>query len=119
MRAATGKRCGKEWDRWGDHAVICPVGPGRIARHNAVNLTWLAAERTAGFSVSREVGIKTDEHDQKRQADTLVYDWEGGICCAQDWVVPHIMTNAMLKAKRADPGGGGRKREREEKRRQM
>ena len=103
MGAATGKRCGKELDRWGDHAVICPVGPGRIARHNAVNLTWLAAERTAGFSVSREVGIKTDEHDQKRQADTLVYDWEGGICCAQDWVVPHIMTKAMLKAKRADP----------------
>ena len=74
VRAANGRQCGKELDKWGDHAVICPFGPGRIARHNAVNMTWLAAEKTAGFSVSREVGIKTEEKSQKRQADTLVYD---------------------------------------------
>ena len=103
VRAANGRQCGKELDKWGDHAVICPFGPGRIARHNAVNMTWLAAEKTAGFSVSREVGIKTEERSHKRQADTLVYDWEGGACCAQDWVVAHIMTKAELKAKSADP----------------
>ena len=103
VRAASGRQCGKELDKWGDHAVICPFGPGRIARHNAVNMTWLAAEKTAGFSVSREVGIKTEEKSQKRQADTLVYDWEGGACCAQDWAVAHIMTKAELKAKTVDP----------------
>ena len=72
-----------------------PVRPGENC---AVNMTWLAAEKTVGFSVSREVGIKTEERSHKRQADTLVYDWEGGACCAQDWVVAHIMTKADLKA---------------------
>ena len=53
--------------------------------------------------MSREVGIKTEADSHKRQADTLVYDWEGGACCAQDWAVAHIMTQADLKARVADP----------------
>lgn len=97
VRAANGNQCGKALDKWGDHAVICPFGPGRIARHNAVNMTWLAAEKSAGFSVSREVGIKTEERSRKRQADTLVYDWEG------DWVVAHVITKADMKARTVDP----------------
>ena len=40
--SAASKRCPHALNPWGDHAVCCPTGPSRIARHDHVNATWLA-----------------------------------------------------------------------------
>ena len=49
MRSMTGKICGKHLDRFGDHAVMCPTGPGVIARHDALNKAWFLLESSVGF----------------------------------------------------------------------
>ena len=100
-RSAAGRKCDSALDPFGDHAVSCPVGPGRIARHDAVNVTWMLAERAAGMHVQREVRV--DPESNRRTADTFVWDWDRGQPCAQDWVVTHLLAPSHLNVGFTDP----------------
>ena len=65
--SAASKRCPHALDPWGDHAVCCPTGPSRIARHDHVNATWLATLGASGYHVRAEV-----------RTGTFVYNWDKG-----------------------------------------
>ena len=92
-RTITNKQCNKPLDPWGDHAVTCPTGPSRIARHDLLNITWLASLKTAGFHARAEV--KVDPDTQRRAADRLsttgttdpprLTTGKSPICYAQAW----------------------------------
>lgn len=82
-----GKLCKQTLDLFGDHAVSCPVGPSRIARHDAINISWMRTTIAAGFQAQREVRL--DPKSRRRVADTLVYGWDHGALSAHDWVVAH------------------------------
>lgn len=41
-------KCNKPMDVFGDHAVSCPCGPSRIARHDSLNRSWAHSVRAAG-----------------------------------------------------------------------
>ena len=94
-RTITNKQCNKPLDPWGDHAVTCPTGPSRIARHDLLNITWLASLKTAGFHARAEV--KVDPDTQRRAADTFVYNWNNGSPAAHDWKVTHLLRAGMEK----------------------
>ena len=96
-----GRPCGAGMDTLGDHAVMCAAGSGRIARHDAVNKTWLLTARGAGFQARREVRI--DPATQKRHADTFIFDWQGDQSCAQDWVVCHVLTKEGVTRHKTNP----------------
>lgn len=100
-RTRAGKQCGEEMDVRGDHALVCPVGSGRIARHNEVNKTWLMIQRSVGLLAQREVRVVPDS--RKRHADTFVWQWDRGRDGAHDWVIPHVLAKEGLKRRVLDP----------------
>ena len=99
--SAASKRCPHALDPWGDHAVCCPTGPSRIARHDHVNATWLATLGASGYHVRAEVRTGTDT--RKRSADTLVYNWDKGSMAAHNWTISHVLCAQGLKARNPDP----------------
>ncbi len=101
MKSASGKLCGTNLDKWGDHAVMCKTGPGVISRHDVMNKAWFRLEVSAGFNAKMEQRISG--WSRKRPADTLVTDWKGDKWCVQDWVITHLMTKKNLMAKLLDP----------------
>ena len=94
-RSITNKQCNKPLGPWGDHAVICPTGPSCIARHDLLNITWLASLKTAGLHARAEVRV--DPNTQRRAADTFVYNWNNGSPAAHDWKVTHVLRAGMEK----------------------
>ena len=46
--------CGKDLDCYGDHAVMCNIGPYVFARHTRVNNTLAQAGRDAGYAALLE-----------------------------------------------------------------
>jgi hypothetical protein len=88
-------KCRAAMDPLGDHAVKCPCGPSRIARHDLVNHTWSKACQAAGYLTRKEVMV--DPNSQRRSADTLVESWEHGRSCAHDWVVTHTLKKSALE----------------------
>jgi ubiquitin carboxyl-terminal hydrolase 44/49 len=96
-----GTACGETLDPFGDHAVMCPCGPSRMARHDAVNWAWLRSLKAVGFHVTPEVHV--DPCSKRRSADTLVDNWMHGSQCAHDWVVPHVMQVRTLQRADLDP----------------
>ncbi len=92
-------RCSEQLDVFGDHAVCCPFGPSRIARHDGVNSVWAFSLKSAGFVARTEV--YTDPESNRRSADTLVDSWEYGRQAAHDWVISHALQKSAL-----DSGGG-------------
>ena len=89
------KKCGRPLDPWGDHAVTCATGPSRIARHDLLNITWLASMKTAGLHARAEVQVDPETH--KRAADTFVYNWNNGSPAAHDWMVTHVLREGAAK----------------------
>jgi len=94
-------KCTHSLDVWGDHAVMCPCGPSRIARHDAVNNVWAHCLKSAGFYVTKEVHCDPDS--QRRSADTLVDCWLFGRQCAHDWVITHTLQKSALARASVDP----------------
>ena len=94
-KTITNKKCDRPLDPWGDHAVTCATGPSRIARHDLLNTTWLAAMKTAGLHARAEVQVDPDTH--KRAADTFVYNWNNGNPAAHDWMVTHVLREGAAK----------------------
>ena len=86
-------KCHSELDQFGDHAVICPCGPSRIGRHDAVNHMWAFILKAFGFACQLEVMI--DPGSQHRSADTLVSDWRNGADAAHDWIVTHLIRHEL------------------------
>ena len=85
----------------GNHAVMCPCGPSRIARHDAVNHVWAHCLKSAGYHVTKEVHC--DPASQRRSADTLVDSWKYGRQCAHDWVITHTLQKSSLARGSLDP----------------
>ena len=59
--------CGKDLDKYGDHAVMCNTGPFIFARHARVNNTIAQASRDAGYAalleqVVPELGLRKKTH---------------------------------------------------------
>jgi len=94
-------KCTVLLDKWGDHAVSCPCGPSRIARHDAVNHVWSLFLKSCGFHVTKEVHCDPDS--QRRSADTLVDSWMYGRQCAHDWVITHTLQKSILAQGTPDP----------------
>ena len=94
-------KCPHSLDIWGDHAVVCPCGPSRIARHDAVNHVWAHCLKSAGFHVTKEVHCDPDS--QRRSADTLVDSWQFGRQCAHDWIITHTLQSSALARRSPDP----------------
>ena len=92
--------CEEVMDAKGDHAVMCPYGPSRTARHDGVNKVWAATLKSAGMSVKVEQMIEPDS--KRRSADTLVDGWEFGRSAAHDWTVGHVLQKAALTQKNPD-----------------
>ena len=113
---ATNRPCSTPLDPWGDHAVCCPTGPSRIARHDYVNTTWLATLGSVGFHVRAEVRTGIETH--RRSADTLVYNWEKGNMAAHDWTVSHVLRSQGLAARNPDPNWAVREAESNKTRRE-
>ena len=88
-------------DPWGDHAVMCHTGATCIARHDWVNVTWMATLKSLGYHVRRE--IRVDPASQRRSADTFVLNWEEGTPAAHDWTVTHVLAADGLRAHSLDP----------------
>ena len=80
---------------------MCPCGPSRIARHDAVNHVWAHCLKSAGFHVTKEVHC--DPSSQRRSADTLVDSWKFGRQCAHDWVITHTLQKSALARNMPDP----------------
>ena len=84
-----------------DHAVCCPCGPSRTARHDAVNKCWAFTLKSSGFSVEMEVF--TDPASNARSADTWVANWRHGCPAAHDWCVCHPAQVAALGSSVVNP----------------
>ena len=55
--------CGKELDKFGDHGVMCNIGPHLFARHARINKTLAQAGRDSGYAalleqVVPELGVR-------------------------------------------------------------
>lgn len=90
-------KCGTEMDGMGDHAVVCPYGPSRTARHDGVNKVWAFSLKGAGLAVKLEA--YTEPGTMRRSADTLVDAWDFGRSAAHDWTVGHVLQKAALEPK--------------------
>ena len=84
----------------GDHAVMDPKGPYRIARHDRVNKTWCALLKRAGYEAELEKGVETDR--KTRAADSWVEEWKEGKSAAHDWVIAHALQKDVVEGKVAD-----------------
>ena len=96
-----GNKCGAPLDVKGDHAVACPFGPTRIARHDGINRAWLHSVKSVGFHATPEAHV--DPSSQRRSADTLVLEWSHGRSSAHDWVVTHALQASSTSRSQADP----------------
>lgn len=102
-------KCGALMDRFGDHAVSCPCGPSRNARHDHTNHAWCHQLKGFGFQCQREVF--TDPVTFHRPADTMVENWKFGRSCAHDWVITHVHRDGALKMELLDPNWSLRRAE--------
>ena len=84
-------------DSLGDHAVMDPKGPYRIARHDRVNKTWCALLRRAGYEAELEKGVEVER--KTRVADTWVEEWQDGKAAAHDWVIGHALQKDVIEGK--------------------
>ena len=95
--------CLRPMDKFGDHALSCCVGLGRVSRHNSIRDALFDTAVSAGLNPKKEGRFLIPGVD-RRPADILIPHWHTGLDAALDVTITNSLQTATVEREAEQPG---------------